>query len=445
MGIFKACDIRGPFGTELTVEHARLLAHAIAFRQDPSVVLVGGDGRASTPALRAALIAAFVECGVRVTDLGEVPTPAFYHARRRLGIKVGVMVTASHNPPGDNGFKLTLGDMPITEAELHGIRALMEADIHSARPRPGAHTRYDIMPEYRQHIRTVCAVDGALRVAIDASNGMLGPVAPGVFRDLGFDVLELYTTVDGTYPNHLPNPAVFDNLRDLSALVREHGCDLGIAYDGDGDRAGFVDETGAPVDNDRAIVLFARDALSRSPRGRIVYDQKCSDVVREEIIKAGGYPRLEKSGYTFIKAALLRSGAAYAGELSGHHFFGEIGGDDALIASLRMAALLQRSGRKMSELVAGVPRYATTPDIRLPVGRAEAEAILLAVSERLASEAEVTEIDGVRARFADGWGLVRASVTEAAITLRFEGRTPEALQRVKDAFVRAAPQLAGRI
>lgn len=445
MGIFKACDIRGPFGSELTVEHGRLLAHAIAFRQDPSVVLVGGDARPSTPALRGALIDGFVECGVRVTDLGQVPTPAFYHARRRLGIKVGVMVTASHNPPGDNGFKLTLGDMPITEAELHSIRALMEAGINSARPRPGAVTHYDIVPEYRQHVLSVCAVEGALRVAIDASNGMLGPIAPAVFRELGFEVLELYTDVDGTFPNHLPNPAVFENLRDLSELVRERGCDLGIAYDGDGDRAAFVDETGTPVDNDRAIVLFARDALSRSPGGRIVYDQKCSDVVREEILKAGGFPHMEKSGYTFMKTALLRSGAAYAGELSGHHFFGEIGGDDALIASLRMAALVQRSGQTMSGLVAGVPRYATTPDIRLRVAAGEADAILLAVSERLATEAEITELDGVRAQFRDGWGLVRASVTEPAITLRFEGRTPEALQRIKDAFVRAAPQLAGRI
>jgi phosphomannomutase / phosphoglucomutase len=445
MSIFKSCDIRGAFGDEVTVEHAQLLGHAIAFRQDPGVVLVGGDARLSTPALKDALIEALLLGGVRVVDLGVVPTPAFYFARRKLGIMTGVMVTASHNPPGDNGFKLTIGDLPITHAEIRGIQSLMEARVDATAPSRGQHERLDIVPEYREHIKDICPFRSDRRVVIDAGNGMMGPVAPRVFRELGYEVVELFTDVDGTFPNHLANPAVGANLAKLSEVVRASGATLGIAFDGDGDRAGFVDETGALLANDRAIVLFARDALARTPRARIVYDQKCSDVVREEILKASGVPRMERSGYTFIKTTLLRLRAAYAGELSGHHFFAEVGGDDALIAALRMAELLQSHGRSLSELAADIPDYPNTPDLRVHVRPGEADIIIGAVRDGLANVAEVSEIDGVRAQFADGWGLVRASVTEPAITLRFEGRTEEALERIKQEFVRAAPQLAGRL
>lgn len=445
MSIFKACDIRGRFGTELTEDHARGLAHALALRQGPSAVVVAGDVRGSTPVLKQALMESLVDCGIHVVDLGAIPTPAFYFARRKLGIGIGVMVTASHNPAQDNGFKIALGDLPITYAELRGIQSLMEAHVNATSRVHGAIENVDILDDYVQHVRSVCPIRGCIRLAMDCCNGMLGPIAPAVARKLGFDVVELFSEPDGTFPNHPPNPAVAENVKVLCETVRSSGAAMGIAYDGDGDRVSFVDENGRPLDNDRVIVLFARASLAKHPHARIVFDQKCSDVVREEIVKAHGFPHMEKSGYTYIKTTLLRSGAPYAGELSGHHFFADIGGDDALVASLRMAEILQDSGFRFSELADSIPRYCTTPDIRITVKPHEGEGIIAMLADGLRSMAQITEIDGVRARFPDGWVLARLSVTEPAITLRFEGRTPEALNHIKAAVARIVPQLEGKI
>ena len=427
------------------MEHADALGHALALREKPAQVIVGGDGRLSTPALMQTLIRALAGCGVRVLDLGRLPTPIFYYARRKWEVQVGVMVTASHNPAADNGFKIVLGELPITEAELDEIRQLMESQARCAGATRGEIVTLPMVEEYVSYAESFFSAPSKLKVVVDSGNGMWGPIAPRVFRDLGYQVVELYSEVDGRFPNRSPNPAIAANLGALSAKVREAGAALGVAYDGDGDRVAFVDERGEPVDNDRVIVLFARDALARAPGATIVYDQKCSDVVREEISRSGGSPRMAKSGHTFIKSAFLETNAAYAGELSGHHFFRELGGDDGLMASLKMSALVERSGRTLSPLVAQIPRYSITPDIRLHVAPGEARLIIDAVKKNLRDAVGISEMDGVRAQFQEGWGLVRASVTEPAITLRFEGKTPEALEHIKQAFVKAAPQLAGRI
>ncbi len=445
MSIFKACDIRGAFGRELTVEHATALGHALAVRDKPAEVLVGVDGRLSTPALKDALTHALVECGVRVLDVGIVPTPIFYYARRQTGVRTGVMVTASHNPASDNGFKIILSDFPITEEELDSLRELMEPDSSCEPVEHGEIVPVSIVEDYVAFAKNLARTRGHLPIVLDSGNGTWGPLAPRVLRDLGYTVIELFSEVDGRFPNRPPNPAIASNLTALCAAVRAHGAALGVAYDGDGDRVAFVDERGAPVDNDRVIVLFAREALAQNPGATIVYDQKCSDVVREEITRHGGVPRIVKSGHTFIKTTFLQTHAAYAGELSGHHFFMHVGGDDALIGSLRMAELIQASGQTLSQLVAEIPRYPITPDLRLRVAPGDADAILGALKHNLRDALEISEIDGVRARFSDGWGLARASVTEPAITLRFEGRTPESLERIKHKFVQAAPQLKGRI
>ncbi len=445
MSIYKACDIRGVFGEELNVEHATALGHTLAIREKPNSVLVGGDGRLSTPVLKDALTRALVECGVNVLDLGSVPTPLFYYARRKLDVRIGVMVTGSHNPASDNGFKIVLGDLPITETELGEIRVLMESGARCNEARRGKIVPWHLTDEYIAFAESLFSTRGRLRIVGDAGNGMLGPIAPSVFRDLGYDLVELFTNVNGRFPNHPPNPAIVANLSALCNQVRAAGADLGVAYDGDGDRVAFVDERGEPVDNDRIIVLLARDALAKSPGATIVFDQKCSDVVREEIARDGGIPRMEISGHTFIKTTFLKTHAAYAGELSGHHFFAELGGDDGLIASLKMAVLVQSSGETLSQLAARIPHYMITPDIRLHVAPGEADRIIAAVKKDLRGAVEVNERDGVRAQFPDGWGIVRASVTEPAITLRFEGHTRSALERIKREFVHAAPQLAGRI
>ncbi len=445
MSIFKACDIRGAFGRELTVEHATALGHALAVRDKPAEVLIGGDGRLSTPALKDALTRALVECGVRVLDVGIVPTPIFYYARRQTGVRTGVMVTASHNPASDNGFKILLGDLPITEEELDALRELMESGTRGEPVEHGEVVPLPIVEDYIAFAKNLARTRGHLPIVLDSGNGTWGPLAPRLLRDLGYAVVELFSEVDGRFPNRPPNPAIASNLTALCAAVRAHGAALGAAYDGDGDRVAFVDERGAPVDNDRVIVLFAREALAQNPGATIVYDQKCSDVVREEISRHGGVPRIEKSGHTFIKTTFLQTHAAYAGELSGHHFFMQVGGDDALIGSLRMAELIQASGQTLSQLVAEIPRYPITPDLRLRVAPGDADAILGALKHNLRDVLEISEMDGVRARFSDGWGMARASVTEPAITLRFEGRTPESLERIKHTFVQAAPQLKGRI
>ena len=446
MSIFKACDIRGAFETELTVDHAAALGRALAVRERPAGVLVAGDGRLSTPALKNALVGSLVECGIDVTDLGRVPTPVFYFARRRLGIPVGVMVTASHNPKTDNGFKIALGELPISEAQLDEIRRLMESGATCSGASKGVVRSTDLTAEYVAFVKSCCGSDsGEMRIVVDAGNGMLGPLAPGVLADLGYRVDVMFGGVDGRFPNHPPNPAVAANLQSLCERVRSSGADLGAAYDGDGDRVAFVNERGEPVDNDRVIVLYARAALVQRPGSTIVYDQKCSDVVREEIVRAGGLPRMEKSGHTFIKTTFLQTHSAYAGEMSGHHFFSDVGGDDGLIASLRMAEIVRASGKTLSQLVAAIPRYPITPDLRLSVEPGEADVIIASIKQGIRGALEMTELDGVRVQFQDGWGMARPSVTEPAITLRFEGKTREALDRIRSEFVRAAPQLAGRI
>lgn len=452
MSIFKACDIRGEFGAELTEDHARALGAALVAVARPDRVIVGGDGRLSTPALKAALIDALTQSGVTVLDIGIVPTPAFYYARRLLGVNAGVMVTASHNPAPDNGFKVTIGDLPITEAEITALRQHMDAStppaLGAGGPAGGRVVPTPILDPYARFTAEVAGPDadgGGETVVLDCANGMLGPVAPRVFEQLGWDVAPLFADVDGSFPNHPPNPAVAANLEALRTEVVRHRALLGVAYDGDGDRTMFVDERGNVVTCDEAIVLFARAAVRLHPGAKVVYDQKCSDVVREETLRAGGVPRIERSGYTFIKTTLLTEGAAYAGEASGHHFFADIDGDDGLLASLRMAAIVRACGRTFSELVAGIPRYCITPDLRLPVEPGETDAILRDLRRNLRERADLSEMDGIRAQFDDGWGLARPSVTEPVITVRLEGHTWEALRRVKDEFERAAPALAGRL
>jgi len=445
MSIYKACDIRGEFGKELTVAHAAALGHALVRHTRAREVLVAGDARLSTPALKTALSDALVASGARVLDLGAAPTPLFYFARRTLGAPVGVMVTASHNPAPDNGFKIVLGELPITLDELDALRVLMQGDARADAPTRGSVAAVDVTAAYCEFIARQFPTRGALEVVIDAGNGMYGVIAPRVLRALGYAVDELFTEIDGRFPNRPPNPAVAANLAALSARVRARGAALGIAYDGDGDRAAFVDERGEPLDNDRAIVLFARAALTQTPSATIVYDQKCSELVRQEILRGGGTPQIEKSGHTFIKSAFLKTRAAYAGELSGHHFFAGLGGDDGLFASLRLAEIVQASGQTLGQLADALPRYPITPDLRVRVAPGEGDVIIAAVRANVRGATEIVELDGVRAQFADGWGMVRASVTEPALTLRFEGHTPAALERIKREFMRAAPQLEGKI
>jgi phosphomannomutase / phosphoglucomutase len=445
MSIYKACDIRGKYGSELTEEHSARLACALRTLYGSGPVLAAGDGRVSTPSLKAALVRSLSACGFDVVDLGIVPTPLFYFARQALGVAMGVMVTASHNPAGDNGFKLTTGPLPITTDEMSEIQRLMEAGpAGEIAAHPGTVRPMDLMAKYLHTLQAhISRLDG-MKVAIDCAHGMAGLAARPVWQKTGADFSILFEDVDGRFPAHAPNPAESKNLAQLSQRVLEAQASLGVAYDGDADRVIFVDELGRPVSGDQAIVLFAREILAQGPQ-TIVYDQKCSRIVPDTVRALGGTPVMELSGHTFIKRAFLTHSAAYAGELSGHHFFKNAGGDDALAASLFFARMVKDSGTSLSEMLRTIPVYPITPDLRIPMQPGEIASLLDRLESGLTGEASLSRTDGLRIEFPDSWGLVRPSVTEPVVTMRFEGVNEAALSHILARVQAVAPGLRGKL
>jgi phosphomannomutase/phosphoglucomutase len=400
-------------------------------------VVVGGDVRLSTPQLKAALVEGLLASGCLVYDLGIVPTPALYLAKERLETPAAVMVTASHNPPDHNGFKPIIGELPNTEQELRELWSFVQ-EGRSGQGK-GRVEPIQVLDLYRRHLMAFFH-QGGLRLVIDSGNGCCGPVAPGLFRELGYQVVEQFSEPDGRFPNRAPDSARPENLRLLAERVVAEKADLGIGYDGDGDRASFVGEKGQVVDSDRTFVLYIRDALRR-PGGAVVYDLKCSDIVPQQVTALGGIPIMEKTGHTFIKRTFLLRRALLAGELTGHYCFRDLGRDDGIFASLRMAEIVQAFGEPLGARVERIPRYHTTPDLRFPMANGEIAQILRRLRSGIAREATLIEIDGVRAQFPDGWGLARASITAPELTLRFEGYTAEGLQRVIERFHRILPEL----
>ncbi len=437
MSIFKACDIRGQFGVDLTEPLARRLGQVVGAHLAGQEVVVGGDVRLSTPALKAALVEGLVGSGCRVLDLGIIPTPALYFAKGRLGVRGAAMVTASHNPPGDNGFKLMLGDRPASEQELLEIEREMAGGEVAARP--GSVRALDILPEYEEFLVHRFLPGGSLHLVLDCGNGCHSVVAPRVLRRLGYQVDELFCEADGRFPNRPPNPALAGNLRALCQRVTESGADLGVAFDGDGDRAAFVDGLGQPAEADRVAVIFARQLLRDGP-GEVIYDIKSSSVLGEAVKEAGGWATMERSGHAFIRTALLERRAIFGAEISGHFFFRELGGDDALFASCLLLGILGE-GRGLAELLAGVPRYPITPDIRLPCPGPEADAILEELSRAFVGQ-PISRLDGTRIDFGDGWALARRSVTEALVTLRFEAHSQARLAQIQALVRERVPHLA---
>lgn len=438
MSIFKACDIRGEYGSELTDEHARLLGQAVGTRLQGGAVVVGGDVRLSTPALKAALVEGLASTGCRVLDVGIVPTPALYFAKRKLGAAGSVMVTASHNPADDNGFKLMLGDRPPSEEMLLEIEWEMATGgfVRGG----GSIQRVEILPNYASSLVQRFAPGGSLHVVVDCGNGCYADVAPVVLQRLGYQVEPLFCTPDGRFPNRSPNPAVAANLGALRQRVVQRGADLGLAFDGDGDRVAFVDALGRSAEADRVAVLLARWLLRGGP-AEVIYDIKSSSVLPEAVVQAGGVPIMERSGHSFIKTALLERDAAFGAEISGHFFFQELGGDDALFASCLLLQILQAEGCSLAELLDALPRYPITPDIRLPCPPEQAEAILQALRVAFADQ-PVSLLDGVRIDFGDGWALARCSVTEPLLTLRFEARSEARLAEIQRIVRQRVPGLA---
>jgi len=444
MSIYKQCDIRGSYNTELLDTHAERLGQAIAIIHGKITVAVGGDGRLSTPTLKSRLINSLLENGCHVVDLGILPTPVFYFALRQCAIQAGVMVTASHNPAQDNGFKMIFGPFPVTPEEMAHFASLMENPnlaASSIHPKPGNLTSIDVLPEYILFAKQFTPNLTGMKVVLDCGNGMAGLAARKIWEATGADLVVLYEELDGNFPNHPANPAKEKNLKALQSAVLELNADYGAAFDGDADRVAFVDNRGRPLSNDKAIVLFSQQALKSEP-APIVYDQKCSLIVSETIQSLHGKPILERSGHTFIKSTFLREDAPYAGEISGHHFFRQIHGDDGMIASLLMASWIKENGQTLAQLADQIPAYPITPDIRLELDSNTARKVLRDLENALAGEANLNTRDGVRAEWQDGWGIARLSVTEPAITMRFEGKTIPALYRIIHRFQEIVPIIA---
>lgn len=440
MSIFKACDIRGKYGAELNAEVAGPIGRAIGSELSGKRVVVGGDVRPSTGPLKEALMEGLLSAGAHVLDVGILPTPAFYFAKDCLGADGGVMVTGSHNPPGDNGFKISLGEDAITEEDIERIQRRVEKNEFVSGT--GRREIRDVVDDYEEFLKDRFVESGGVKIVLDAGNGCYSRIAPRVLRDRGHEVVELFCEPDGNFPNRDPNPAVARHLCALCAKVLETKADVGVAYDGDGDRVVFVDERGRVVESDVSIALFARHLLKQGPSD-VVYDIKCSSVVADEVRKAGGSPVMEKSGHAFIRNTLMKRRAVLGGEISGHFFFGELGRDDGLYATLLMLEVVQADGRGLAAMSDSVPRYAITPDLRLPCPADRSREIIRAIGERYSREkdCEVSTLDGVRVAWADGWALARTSVTEPLITLRFEAHTQPRLAEIQETVYSRIPAL----
>ena len=446
--IFLAYDIRGIVGDTLTPEIVRWIGRAIgaeAHHRGVQTLVAGRDGRHSSPELLAAVIEGMQESGRDVVDVGRVPTPVLYFAAEQVKTGSGVMVTGSHNPPDYNGLKIVIAGETLHSDAIQDLRRRIEEndlDTGQGSLRQGGLRCAEVVEDYIRRIREeIPAALGheARKIVIDCGNGVAGDVAPRLFRALGHDVVKLFCDVDGDFPNHHPDPSVPANLRDLIVSVREHEADLGLAFDGDGDRLGVVDGEGTIIWPDRQMMLFARDVLSSHPGAEIIFDVKCSNLLAEHIAKLGGRPVMWKTGRSLISARLRQTGAPLAGEMSGHIFFADrwYGFDDALYAAARLVQILTGLGEPSSRVFAQLPAAKSTPELRLAVG--EGGQVRL-VESLLAGDyfagARKTTIDGLRVDFPDGWGLARASNTEPSLVLRFEGVDDDALERIKGEFRR---------
>jgi phosphomannomutase/phosphoglucomutase len=437
--VFRQYDVRGLVGTELTAEFAQALGRAVAtlgwerLARAP-VLVVGQDNRPSGGELAAGVRAGIVASGGTAIDVGEVPTPALYYAVRALGADGGVQVTGSHNPPEFNGFKMVLGG-----DSLHGEDVLgLYETIMLERWRAGAGIETadaSILTRYSAAIVAKHQLRRPVKVVVDCGNGVASLIAVPTLEALGAEVVPLFCESDGRFPNHHPDPTVTENLRDLQQEVRRTGAELGIAFDGDADRIGAVDETGEVIVGDQLLVLYGRDAVRRfGPGTRVIFDVKCSEVLPQALARAGAVPEMWKTGHSLIKARMKELGAELAGEMSGHMFFGGdwFGFDDALFAAARLLEIVSAGRGGLATLLADLPRTSATPEIRVDCADDRKFAVVAAAAAHFAGRYPVNTIDGVRMTFEKGWGLVRASNTQPILVLRFEATDPVALAAYQD-------------
>jgi phosphomannomutase/phosphoglucomutase len=436
--IFRAYDIRGIAGKTLTLDAARAVGRALGSMA--AEFAVGRDGRSSGPALVDALCEGLQASGANVVDVGMVPTPVIYFAAHHLDCGSCVAVTGSHNPPEYNGLKMVVQGHTLSGEEIQALRSRIERE--DFRTGAGERRSAAVLDDYLKRITGDIRLSRQMRIAVDCGNGVAGIAAPRLFRGLGCEVEELYCDVDPTFPNHHPDPSHAENLADLIAAVRKGRSELGFAFDGDGDRLGVVTKDGGVIYPDRQLMLFAADVLSRNPGAEIIYDVKSSRLLAPWIERHGGRPLMWKTGHSLIKAKLAETGAPLAGEMSGHTFFKErwYGFDDALYAGARLLEILSRS-RDASGVLDSLPNAPSTPELQWQLAEGEPHALIakLQAAKPFPNAERIVTIDGVRAEYADGFGLARASNTTPVIVLRFEADTQDALKRIQQEF-RAALQ-----
>lgn len=437
--VFKAYDIRGEVPVDLNPDFATLLGRSLAARAKGAGVekiVIGYDGRLSSPDLARALAAGIREGGVGTIELGMVPTPLVYFAAHHLGTGSGVAITGSHNPPQYNGFKMMLAGRTLYGEDITTLRQDMSRPKAIAST-PGQSEPIDIKPVYLERVTSDIKLARPMKIAIDCGNGVAGVIAASLYRELGCEVEELFCEVDGKFPNHHPDPAEPHNLQDLIKAVQESDCEIGLAFDGDGDRLGVVTRSGEIIWPDRQMILFARDILTRLPASQILFDVKCSRQLPLAIKQAGGEPLMCRTGHSLVKAKLAETGAPLAGEMSGHIFFKErwFGFDDGLYTGARLLEILSREANPSAALEA-LPTAFSTPELKLEMKEGEPFALIdaLKLNAKFTGAEAVSTIDGIRVDFADGFGLARPSNTTPVVVLRFEGETPTALDRIKSQF-----------
>jgi len=434
--IFRQYDIRGTVGDQLTPAAARAVGQAYAtlawerLHRAPRVA-VGRDNRPSGPGLAAGVRDGIVTAGGTALDVGEVPTPALSFATHTLDVDGGIQVTGSHNPPEFNGFKMVLEHNAVFGDDIQRLYRLIEDDKLLTRA-GGSHTAHGaLLTAYRDAIvRHNGPLARPVKVVVDCGNGVTSLIAIETLRAVGAQVVPLFADSDGTFPNHHPDPTVVENLHDLQAAVAREGAELGIAFDGDGDRIGAVDERGAVVVGDQLLILFGRDLVQRFGPGKaVIFDVKCSEVLPQMLRRAGLEPIMWKTGHSFIKQKMKDLGAPLAGEMSGHMFFGGdwYGFDDALFAAARLLAYVAREGGPLSRLLADIPRTFATPELRVDCADERKFDVVQRAAEHFAARYPVATLDGVRITFPEGWGLLRASNTQPVLVLRFEAATEAAL------------------
>lgn len=439
--VFRAYDIRGPVDAEnITPGLAYAIGVAIgseAIECGEKAIIVGRDGRLSGPKLHQALCAGLLATGIDIADIGVAPTPLVYYATFRFGLGAGVMITASHNPGNHNGFKIVLQGKTLTTSDITALYHRI-IDRRFASGAGQRSTMACVIEDYIRYVAAQISLNRPLKIVVDCGNGVPGIIAPALYRALGCTVVELFCDLDGHFPNHHPDPLVPENLEDLIARVREEKADLGLAFDGDGDRLGIVTDEGEIIWPDRQMMLFSQNVLEKLPGAKIIFDVKCSRFLPLVITQAGGQPLMWRTGHSIIKNKMLESGAVLAGEMSGHIFFKDewFGFDDGLYVGARMLQIISRQQKSASAVFAALPNSVNTPELKLPMAEDRKSGFMTRLLNEadFGEEAQKITIDGLRVDFSYGWGLVRPSNTSHYLTLRFEANTQVDLEKIKTLF-----------